>query len=295
MGNIKGIRVDLGTASFFWSPTKDKLFIGVYGEAGGREFRLNGDFQINQTNHAYKLALGTICCDAPGYHQVQYSTNNGDNNPSLNPIDLASVRYVYLRKETDDSTIVNDDELTLASAKILLCDADGNNRRFFKRGKLCFSDEAGLQHWIGEIDPPGCTITVTLKRIRHHIPPHYKAAGAKWHFDFGAGPSQSDTNILNDLYLHEPKKDWVEEINASTSWFVAGCCGHPQQITIHGAARETDLFKDDVDDAGGTWTTACGTTSSTQSEELKFSVEGNIGKRKSEFTFEFDVTSICND
>lgn len=296
MANIKGIRIDFETASYFWSPTKDKFFVGVYGEAGGLEFRLNGDFAIDQPSEKHNIALGDICCDAPGYLQVQYSTNYGDNDPKLNPIDLASVRYVYLRKETDDSTGANDDVLTLNGATVLLCDDAGNNRRFRKRGKLVFSDEAGLQHWIGEIDPPGCTITVTLKRIIHEVPKGKKAAGNHWHIDFGAGPYEIRDNILSGYSpANVPKGNWVREINDSTSYFVPGCCGQPRQVHLYGSATEGDIFKDDKGEASGTWTTPCGTTSSTQSEKLTFTVEGDVGKRVSKFTFEFDITSVCND
>jgi hypothetical protein len=102
MGNIKGIRIDLKTGNQSWAASADKIFLGLYGMAGGREFRLDGSMKLNATDQEHRMVLGVICCDASGYQQVQYSTALGDNDPLLSPLGLDSVRYAYIRKETAD-------------------------------------------------------------------------------------------------------------------------------------------------------------------------------------------------
>lgn len=300
MGNIKGIRIEFDTASYSWSPTKDKLFVGVYGEAGGREFRLNGNFAIDQPSEKHKIALGKICCEASGYLQVQYSTNFGDNDPLLNPINLASVKYVYLRKETDDSTGggggVSDDVLTLDGATVLLCDDLGNNRRFRKRGKLVFSDEAGLQHWIGETDPPGCVITVTLKMISHQDLGDHKSAGRNWTMNFGAGPQPVQDNILSDYHPVTKKDNWKVELSDSVSFFIPGCCGHSRDIFIYGSAVEGDHpFKSDKAEWTRPTSAKCAKEPTVETAELTLEVSGQANWKASEVTFHYEISSVCND
>lgn len=295
MGNIKGIRVDIATASSWWSPTADAFFLGVYGSAGGREFRLNGGIAINQPMETLYLTLGDACCKTPHDIQVQYSVNLGDNDPLLNPIDIDSVQFVYLRKETANSTSTNDDVLVLQWGTVLLCDSDGRLRRFRKTGKINFSDEAGLQHWLGEIAPPQCRITVTLVRIEHNDEAKHPA-GKKWRFYFGAGETLSYNNIINGLYHHATSPDeWQIDVGSAVSFSIYGCCGSDRAIYIYGKATEHDLFIDDQTEEWRTETVKCTKEPSTKDEELSFIVFGQLASHKSKIKFVYQVTSVCID
>jgi hypothetical protein len=237
MGNIKGIRIDLKTGNQSWAASADKIFLGLYGMAGGREFRLDGSMKLNATDQEHRMVLGVTCCDAPGYQQVQYSTALGDNDPLLSPLDLGSVRYAYIRKETADSTSTNDDVLVLNSISVLLCDADGGVKRFSKRGKINFSDEVGLQHWLAEVDPPTCHVTIVLKRVRHEKAAKHRA-GDDWYLNFSAGPPGNHTTYLYISHPYKSGDSWVKDYNMSKSWKYPGCCGHPQPLSIYAKAEE---------------------------------------------------------
>ncbi|MDX6444662.1 MAG: hypothetical protein QOH71_1736 [Blastocatellia bacterium] len=293
MGNIKGIRIDLRTGTQSWAATGDKIFLGIHGTAGGREFRLDGSLKLNQANQDHRMVLGVTCCDTPGYQQVQYSTALGDNDPLLSPLDLASVRYVYVRKETADSTSTNDDVLVLNNISVLLCDADGGVRRFAKRGKINFSDEVGLQHWLAEVDPPTCQVTIVLKRIRHEKAAKH-TAGNSWAFTFSAGPPDNHASYLNNYNLKEKKDSWDKEFNRTASWKYPGCCGHAQTLSIYGKAVEDDIGHDDVGEWTREITAPCHSGTSTESAELQLSVKG-IKNHESLITFEYDVISTCLD
>jgi hypothetical protein len=295
MANIKGIRVDLETASNWWAPSADAFFLGVHGDGGGREFRLNGNVQLSQTSNKLLLVLGDACCKTQADLQVQYSTGLGDNDPLLNPIDLQTVRYVYLRKETTDSTTVNDDALALSKASVLLCDTDGTLRRFRKTGKIGFSDEVGLQHWLGEVSPPTCQIYVRLKEIRHHRHGTY-SAGKNWGFSFGADVSGDPTNIISGLTHQGPTNlDWGFSVDRTVTISIPGCCGQTRSIVIHGAADEGDVFHNDKAELTKEITVQCNKDATTVSDHLELIVQGNIKSHQSLITFEYDVTSVCVD
>jgi hypothetical protein len=293
MGNIKGIRIDLRTGSQSWAATGDKIFLGIHGTAGGREFRLDGSMKLNQANQEHRMVLGVTCCDAPGYQQVQYSTALGDNDPLFATLDLGSVRYVYIRKETADSTSTNDDVLVLSNISILLCDTDGGVRRFAKRGKLNFSDEVGLQHWIGEVDPPGCRVAIVLKRIRHEKGAKHRA-GNNWELTFWAGPPGNNTQYLSDYHYYKAKDSWDKEFAQSESWTLPGCCGQPRTLSIYGKAVESDVGRNDIGEWTREITAPCHSGTSTESAELQLSVKG-IKNHESLITFEYDVVSTCLD
>jgi hypothetical protein len=292
MGNIKGIRIDIRVGSQSWAPSVDKLFLGVHGLSGGREFRLDGDLKLDEADEEHRIFLGVSCCDAPGYQPVQYSTALGDNDPQLWPLNLESVRYVYVRKETADTTILNDDVLVLSNITVLLCDSDGGTRRFAKRGKVNFSDEVGLQHWLGEVDPPACHVSIVLKRIRHEKAAKH-SAGKSWDLTFMAGPG-SQVTYLNNHHHHSSSDSWEKEFNQSESWKFPGCCGRPQALSIYGKAVERDFFRDDMGEWTREITAPCNSGSSTESAELQLSVKG-IKNHESLITFEYDVVSTCLD
>jgi hypothetical protein len=212
----------------------------------------------------------------------------------LSPLDLGSVRYAYIRKETADSTSTNDDVLVLNSISVLLCDADGGVKRFSKRGKINFSDEVGLQHWLAEVDPPTCHVTIVLKRVRHEKAAKHRA-GDDWYLNFSAGPPGNHTTYLYISHPYKSGDSWVKDYNMSKSWKYPGCCGHPQPLSIYAKAEEEDsVLLADVGEWTREITAPCSSGSSTESAELQLSVKG-IKNHESLVTFEYDVISTCLD
>lgn len=294
---ITGIKVDLETASDWWSPTADALFLGIYSENGGREFRLNGDVQLNSPNQDISLVLGDGCCRDDTEIQVQYSQNMQVNDPRLNPIVLSDVKFVYLRKETADSTSVNDDQFKLDRATILLCSTDGRLRRFRKTRNINFSDEGGLQHWLGEISPPKCRVTVRLKTLYHNDEAK-NPAGYNWEFDFGARVNGSTSYILNDhpikIKRRKEPDEWHRHFDQAVSFDVIGCCGQTIPIEVFGSAVEFDW--PDADDKGSGHThhtVTCSDQATTIDGTVEFIVDAKFKNRKSKIKFEYCVTSVC--
>jgi hypothetical protein len=294
MASLKGIRVSFNTSSQWWSPTNDALFLGVYGTGGGREFRLNGDIQVNQPDKAFSLVLGDPCCPTPNDVPVQYSTGMGDNDPLLNPVELDDIDHVYLRKETTDSTSANDDVLVLQGASVLLCDTEGRLRLWRRDAMLNFSDETGLQQWLGEIAPPTCHVTIRLTRVRHH-PSGAHAAGKNWTFVFRAGTDDDWEALLNAYYYEAPtKKDWDLEFDRSKHVAFVGCCGHPQTLVVVGFASERDIFDPDENQVNQYFTVACEKGSVAESRSLDVTITG-ILNHESIISFDYDLTCTCVD
>lgn len=298
MANITGIKVQLDTASDWWSPTRDALFLGVYSKQGGREFRLNGAIDLNVDDLEITLALGTSCCPTDSDVQVQYSTGLGVNDPLLNPIRLEDVEFVYLRKETAESTSVNDDQYKLDGVSVLMCDGGGNLRRFRKDFEINFSDEAGLQHWLGETSPPVCAITVTL-RLLEHKDEDKKPAGFKWDFNFGMRFAGQTHNILpKDYRIKIRRKDepdeWHRHFNLSHTVYSVGCCGQTPEIEVFGDATELDwTSRDDYGSAHRHHKVACDHAPATTTGNFDFLVKGQSSNRKSRIFFTYDITTQC--
>lgn len=297
MSAIKGIIVDISTASDWWSPTSDALFLGIYGKSGGREFRLNGEAQIASTDEEFTLVLGNPCCPVANPIQVQYSNPGEDNHPLLNPIEQSHVDYVYLRKETADSTSTNDDFLALDLVSVLLCDVDGQLRRFRKGGELNFADEVGLKHWLREVPPPRCLITVALHAISHEDEAQLPA-GRNWFLDFGAGLTYNSNNMIDDVHHHvsvADRDEWTFGITASRSIIVEGCCGQTVEVVAAGFAREKDTwpFPDDTGQNHTHHNVQCGPERKTSEHKLDVIVDGDSKRRKSKITYHYTITSQC--
>ena len=226
---ITGITIDLDTSFDWWAPTKDALFLGVYSKFGGREFRLNGNANLNVQDQQITLALGSPCCKTGDEVQVQFSTNGGTNDPLLNPIRLSEVEFVYLRKETADSTSTNDDQYKLDASSVLLCNGNGGLRKFTKNNNINFSDEGGLQHWMREVTPPTCLVTVKLKAIYHNDEAK-KPAGFTWYFDFGFKLAGTTYNILDNHFIkikrNKEPDEWERWFEKSITVPIVGCCGN---------------------------------------------------------------------
>lgn len=326
MNNITGIKVELALQSQWWAPSKDALFLGVYGTNGGREFRLKieDNSQTENSDKPMVLTLGKPCCKSDADIPVLYSIDQGINDPLLNPIALRAIEFptfkddtqlqVYLRKETADSTTVNDDALVLAYVNVLLCSENGDMRRFKKLKNINFSDEAGLQHWLTEVSPPTCHVRVELTGIhQEHADQPGKSAGRHWDLDFGSalGTSISSYNSKNMLDNHRHVVDrkhsphWKLGVYKARNFSMTACCGSTLAITLGAAAHELDSIGkrekpfDGVHDFGAgqaTHQVTCNTTPVTEQHSLSFIVDEQASsQRKSKLTYFYNITAYCDN
>ena len=309
MENIVGIKVELEVQSEWWAPSKDALFLGVYSSNGGREFRLKteSNAQTQSPKEKIVLTLGDSCCKSG--EEIPVIGANDFNHPLLNPISLRSIEhptkrddaalFVYLRKETADSTSTNDDWLVLNKAKVLLCDKNGDLRQFQKQKNINFSDESGLQHWLTEVEPPRCLITVTLTHVTGVKSSGYKRnAGRKWNLNFGAeiNGSTNDHNMLND-HNHQVSSnladDWTTgSVYSQKSVTIIGCCGGSHLINIKGKASEKDPTEIDTATDNAQHTINCNSNFEEQEHQLTFSVIDNR-RRATDITFHYKITAVC--
>ena len=293
MGAIKGIKVNLDTSSDWWSPTSDKLFLGIYSAKGGREFRLNKGISFSQPMTEYEFGLGKPCCtNGTDIPLVEQSTSMGVNDPMLNPIELSDIRFVYLRKETDDSTQTNDDWLKLDSATVLLCDSEGNLRQFAKRRNINFADEGGLQHWLGEIPPPRCRFVLVINKVTHTSIGKNRA-GNVWRFDFGANANGVQLVGLDNAYIKRKLDYWEWFVNAYDQHYFVGCCGQKIKVTVTGKGCEQDLFNDDCGDAYKHHTITCTEDGVVVDDYLEFDVQGDNKNRKSRIRMDYRIVAVC--
>jgi hypothetical protein len=153
---ILGMVVNLNTFDSEDAGTDDEIYIGLWGNAGGREFPLSSgdhedfargadDFYVIGVDPGFGFPLIRSDRSAPGE----------DNDPALVPIDLDSIQYVYVRKQAY-GTGGDDDAWRFASIVVLLYDEDTlpltQSRQFalFARKGMWFGNEHGHQAWLSE-------------------------------------------------------------------------------------------------------------------------------------------------
>ena len=153
---ILGMVVNLNTFDSEDAGTDDEIYIGLWGNAGGREFPLSSrdhedferdadDFYVIGVDPGFGFPLIRSDRSAPGEA----------NDPALVPIDLDSIQYVYVRKQAH-GTQDDDDAWRLAQVIVLLYDSATlplpRHRLFFldaRRG-MWFGNEHGHQAWLVE-------------------------------------------------------------------------------------------------------------------------------------------------
>lgn len=158
---ILGMVVNLNTFDSEDAETDDEIYIGLWGNAGGREFPLSSedhedfergadDFYVIGVDPGFGFPLIRSDRSAPGEA----------NDPALVPIDLDSIQYVYVRKQAY-GTQEDDDAWRLDSVIVLLYDEDTipltQSRQFalFARKGMWFGNEHGHQAWLSESRLPG--------------------------------------------------------------------------------------------------------------------------------------------
>lgn len=154
MAAILGMVVNLITFDSEDAGTDDEIYIGLWGNAGGREFPLSSrdheDFERG-ADDIYVLGVD------PGFGFIRSDRSKpGEaNDPALVPIDLDSIQYVYVRKQAYGKQ-EDDDAWRLQRVIVLLYDAHTfplpRSRLFFldARKGMWFGNEHGHQAWLSE-------------------------------------------------------------------------------------------------------------------------------------------------
>jgi len=299
MPNIIGIKVRAATAGGWWSDTNDAVYVGVYGTQGGREFRIDVEnfSEFATPNSLQTFSLGQICCRDGSELSVLLSTGKSINDPAAIPLDMDSVQFVYLRKE-EHHTALSDDWLILDLAEVLLCDDSGSLRRFRQNRQMHFWYESGLQHWLPEVEPPKCIVTVTLDSIEHKDQAK-KPAGFDWYFNFGASINGQWKPLATEYHYKPNKKrnpdEWRQPIGSAQSWEIVGCCPQNIDISLRGDAREADWpSKDDFGSGSSAMQVNCTHDGSRTTGQIAFQVEGENKNKKSQITFNYSVTAVCS-
>ena len=158
---VLGMVVNLKTFDSGDAGTDDEIYIGFWGRGGGREIPLSSrnhddfergadDFYIVGVDPGFGFPLLRSERSAPGEA----------NDPALVPIDLASIDYVYVRKQAY-GTGQADNAWRLESVIVLLYDdatVPLSGARLFslfaERG-MWFGNEHGHQAWLSESQRPG--------------------------------------------------------------------------------------------------------------------------------------------
>jgi hypothetical protein len=162
MAHVQGIVVNLVTGSGERDATDDKIYIGVVGTDGGREYPLDvagfNDFEKG-TNVTY--ALGTVwdggAISDPAVKNPMFSSGGRANDPNiLSSNMLDNVNQVYIRKAGTRKGD-GDNEYAFESVKVTLYGASPESRAFESwaitgglRSAQHLSNVTGLQIWLHE-------------------------------------------------------------------------------------------------------------------------------------------------
>ena len=294
---MNGIYVEATVSGGFWSETKDPIYLGIYGKNGGREFALqvDGASPFTQEGSTVKLILGVPCCKKVGT-QVDKSTGLNENDPSLNPMSLEDIEFVYFRKY-GGKTGHTDDWAEFSNVTVLFCDSDDQLLRYKKKGRMHFAKEAGLQHWL-ERDPtvPRCKVTVKLRNI-HHIETANNSAGHNWQLRWHiiVPPFSSVDSYSARINPSNENEEWNQLLDRSYSFEIEGCCG-PIPVIIMCMSREHDFFTFDDIGAGSNHTVVdCSVGNNAVPLEVQTDVHGENNNNRSRLTYFFEITTECLD
>ncbi len=304
MGAIQGIKARVVVGNAGNDGTSNRLFLGIHDTsspigtgAGGREFPLwtEGTKGLTQGSET-TFALGSPCCPDPKQVQVYDSgSTSGVNHPTHNPIELQNVRFVYLRKAAGTTV---DDSLVLEDVEVLLCDGStAGMRRFRNNRNLYFGQLWGEQHWLKEVAPPHCQVTITLANVEQWgIGKNNDPAGRNWHLALAgfSGGQYASTSQFDFKSSFSGRKHWHEVVGYGAQLTLPGCCGGSQSIHLEANASEYDILGS-TDYGQGTTDLeiACTSAGSRKSGSITFEVAGNLKARKSKLTFNYEVSAIC--
>lgn len=294
---MNGIYLEAIISGGFWSDTKDPIYLGVYGKNGGREFALqvNGESPFTVDGATVKLILGQTSCNRPGL-QVDNSLNLKENDPSLNPIGLNDIEFVYLRK-FGGQTGNTDDWAEFSKITVIFRDSSGKLLRYIKVGRIHFAKEAGLAHWLTkDLTVPRCKVTIRLNNI-HHIEIANHSAGNNWFLKWHmlVPPFTLTDNFDAKINPNNNNEEWNQLLNRTYSFEIEGCCG-PVPIIIFCESRERDWpSPDDIGFNAGTTVVDCSIPNSSVPLQIQTDVDGNSNNKKSRLTYFFEIETECLD
>lgn len=291
----------LRTNSAWWADSEDRLYLGLHSTIGGREFRLNNGISLGADGTEFEFGLGEPCC-SPDIPLVTGSVNGQHNSPTFNTLDLTDIDHVYLRKEqsfVDPGAGSDDDALFLDFVKVILCDVDGNLKRFDIGEPIVFADEAGLQHWLTPGPTPGCRISVHWDRIIHdRLDQSQPSAGWKWRFKFDAAANgQVIQNWDLDGLPSLPPGD-SELPERYSEIFIPGCCGGTYKIDLKAEGIEKDLGRwpdhNDVGSSSKSHTITCTDEGEIIEGKISYDViETRNSKKGSRITYKYRIMARC--
>ena len=140
------------------SGTDDHIYIGVWGRAGGREFALSDskNYRRFKTGDEQMFLLGEKAFSIEAPFILPYQSRPGEqNDPAYLPLELSTVEYVYVRKQSR-GTGKGDDAWKVRLLQISLYDAvpvEENHYRQFLLDipdGLWIANEHGHQVWLTE-------------------------------------------------------------------------------------------------------------------------------------------------
>lgn len=151
MSELKGILVRLKSGPSDNAGTTDRLYLGVVGSAGGREFPLDapGFDDHQKKNREVTYWVGEVSDGDVPSGAVQIVRNHR-NRTGVWRVDFGQVNQVYLRK-WGHTKMAEDDACQLKEVEVTL-HGPGSNIRTFKRTETVWlGAEYGLQVWIPEV------------------------------------------------------------------------------------------------------------------------------------------------
>ncbi len=289
MSSISGISVKIQVGSISWAESDDRLYLGVFGKKGGREFSLDvtNYNEFDTVNKLVKFKIGDGCCSDVNELLVNFS-NGQCNTPITDQIDLNSIEFVYLRKEAKE-TESQDNCLQLKTADVKICDTSGNIRRFKKETLMYFGHECGLQHFLIEGPRPGCNITVLL----HLVGYSGDNIGNDIEYKFEANFNNTGFQTVYSISEHNFSNGHFEFPVASKSFFIPGCCGKEFDLLLRGYVKEHDVWflSDDIGDETEDYKVTC----KKENNIVPFTFDVNVyeGNDKAVFTFMGFIIATC--
>ena len=153
MAIIKGMLVRLKSSGYNWAGTDDRLYIGVFGRGGGREFPMDvKGFDDFEEGTDVRYWLGTVWDGSAltgARKPWQSQPVGGWNEPSYEHIDLDKVDYVYLRKQSINN---DDDAYSLDEVEVTLYGDSPVKKTFRHTGIIGLANEYGQRVWLRELD-----------------------------------------------------------------------------------------------------------------------------------------------
>ncbi len=158
---LRGIIVQLNTATSRHAGTDDALYLGVSGTAGGREFPLDiAWFDDAERRSRVKYSFGEIWDETAlvGARAAKES-KAGWNDPALSYIGFDAIDRIYLRKQSARTTRA-DDAYELDEIEVQLFGPEPKKRRFRCNTGIWLGTGYGTQVWLPEVEEDSTSVSL---------------------------------------------------------------------------------------------------------------------------------------